>query len=494
MQTVVARSSELQASDTARIWLGPLLVGFGVYLLVCIFAQSILNDGDTLTHIVIGRSILEHVAIPFRDPLSFTAHGQTWVPHEWLAEIVFAAVYVRLGWGGVVATTALATASAFTLLTCALVTRFGARRSAIAAAVALLLCEGHLLARPHVLAWPLLIIWMTGIIRARDADRVPSLALLPVMVVWSNLHGGFVAGLGMAGLLAIEAVFAAPPARRLRVVRQWGTYLGLAAASALISPNGLDQYLLTFKLLGMQFASSHITEWRGADFSAFQPIFVWIALMALGGFALGIRLPLSRLAMLLLLLYLALAHIRHAELLAFIGPLLVAAPIAKQLGPTMPAGSTAGSATGTRTGPALAAVLALTIAIALGFLGTAVALDRRGLQPPEVAAPVAAVEAARVAGLTGNVLNSIRFGGYLEFVGIPVFIDGRADLFGDAFIKRYYMATSALGDGLPGLLNDYNISWTIFEPLSPAVTQFAHLPDWERIYADQYAVLFRRKS
>ena len=70
----------------------------------------------------------------------------------------------------------------------------------------------HLLARPHILAWPFLIVWMAAVIRARDAGRVPSFALIPLMIVWSNLHAGFIAGLGMAGLLAVEAVFeAAPP-------------------------------------------------------------------------------------------------------------------------------------------------------------------------------------------------------------------------------------------------------------------------------------------
>ena len=61
---------------------------------------------------LIGRSILEHGAIPFRDTLTFTAKGQTSVPHEWLAEIVFAAAYDTLGWGAVVATMALAAAGA----------------------------------------------------------------------------------------------------------------------------------------------------------------------------------------------------------------------------------------------------------------------------------------------------------------------------------------------------------------------------------------------
>ena len=492
MQSAVAAPSGFRASDAARVWLVPLLVGLGVYLLICVAAQTALGDGDTLTHIVVGRWILEHGAIPFRDTLTFTAHGQSWVPHEWLAEIVFAAAYDTLGWGGVVATMALAAAAAFTLLTCALATHLGPRRAAIAAVLALLLCIPHLLARPHILAWPFLIVWMAAVIRARDAGRVPSFALIPLIIVWSNLHAGFIAGLGIAGLLAVEAVFEAPPAERLRVTRQWGTFLGLAAASALISPNGLGQYLMTFKMLGMQSALAYIPEWRGIDFTTFQPIFVWIVVATLGGYALGIRLPLSRLAMVLILLYLALTHVRHEELLGFIAPLLVAVPLAKQLGPAMRRELAAAYPSGMRAWPGPRSVLALTTAIAVGFGATVVALDRRGLQPPEAAAPVAAVNAALAAGLADNVLNSIRFAGYLELVGTAVFVDGRADLFGDTFLTRYRMAALAFGDGLPSLLNDYSISWAIFEPLHPAVTQLVHLPDWERVYADQYAVVFRR--
>src|SRR3954467_15154685 len=130
MQSAVAISSGFRASDAARArgWLISLLVGLGVYLKICVDARAVLGDGDTLTHIVVGQWILEHWAIPFQDPFTFTAKGQTWVPHEWLAEIVFAAAYDTLGWGAVVATTALAAAVAFTLLTRALATNLGPRR------------------------------------------------------------------------------------------------------------------------------------------------------------------------------------------------------------------------------------------------------------------------------------------------------------------------------------------------------------------------------
>jgi hypothetical protein len=471
----------------------PLLVGLAAYAVAIGAAVNLLNDGDTLSHIVTGRWIIEHRAIPYQDPFSYTFQGGTWVPHEWLAEMVFAAVYDWLGWGGVIAATGLAIAAAFALLTRALQSSLGPRRAAIGAALAFLLTEPHLLARPHVLALPLLVIWMAGVIRARDGGRVPSFVLLPVMILWCNLHGGFVVGLLFAGLLAAEAVLEAPAASRWRAVRGWGVFLSLAALAALVSPNGIDLFTLPLHMLGMTFATSALTEWHSADFQNFQPLEIWIVLALLGGLSLGLRLPWTRTAMLLLLLHLALTHVRNAELLGIIGPLLIAAALAAQLRSPARTGhgsAASGAPRGLSAAPLAAAV---TIVIALGVLSTALALDRRGIRPRGAVAPVAAVDAARAAGLDGHVLNSIRFGGYLMFVGIPTFIDGRADLFGDEFLARDATAAAGIGGGLPDLLEQYAISWTLLEPSSPAVSLLDHLPDWERVYADADAVIHRRK-
>ena len=66
----------------------PLLIGLGVYAVAIGAAREVLNDGGTLSHIVIGRWIIEHRAIPFADPFSRTFRGQSWVPHGWLAELI----------------------------------------------------------------------------------------------------------------------------------------------------------------------------------------------------------------------------------------------------------------------------------------------------------------------------------------------------------------------------------------------------------------------
>jgi hypothetical protein len=470
------------------------LVALCVYCVAVAGAQALLNDGDTLSHIAIGRWIIAHRALPFHDPFTATVRGRVWVPHEWLAEVFLAAVYDLFGWGGVVAATGLAAAGAFALLTRALAQSLGPLRAAIGAIAAFALSEAHFLARPHVLAWPLLVLWMAKVIGAGDRGRVPSLALLPIMVLWCNLHGGFVIGLVFAGLIASEATFRARASDRPATMRRWGAFLAAAMLAALVSPNGTAALLLPVKMLKMQFALHSISEWRSADFAGFEPLEAWIGLLILGGFTLGIRLPLSRVLMVLLLLWMALGHVRNEELLGIVAPLLVAAPLAKALDPSP---EVAGARLPLpRRRPVIARVAAasggLAVALCFGFLAGAWALDRRGLAPKGDVAPAAALAAARRAGLDGPVFNSIRFAGYLLFEGIPTFVDGRADLFGDAFLKRYAAASGAIDDVLPDLLERNAIGWTLLEPASPAVGLLDHLPGWQRAYTDGYAVIHRR--
>jgi hypothetical protein len=486
-------------TDPLRGWLVPLLVGLGAYGVAIAGAHALLNDGDTLSHISIGRWIVAHHALPFRDPFSFTAHGEAWVPHEWLAEVVFALVYNRLGWGGIVTLTGLAGAAAFGILVHALTRTLEWRHAMLAALAGFSLVEAHYLARPHVLAWPCLVVWAAGIVGARDRGRPPSWALLPVMTLWCNLHGGFVVGLLFATLLAAEAVWQAPPAARFCAFQGWGVFLAFAGLAALVSPNGVNGLLLPFKMLRMNFALSSISEWRAANFARFDPIEVWIGLLILGGCTLGLRLPVSRVLMLLLLLWMALDHVRNEELLGVIAPLLVAAPLALQLKPlallrqTPVPGTASRQFRQPRAMRAVGAIAGVTVLMGITVFATVRLLNQSGLAPRAEVAPVEALAAARRAGLDGHVFNSVRFGGYLMFEGIPTFVDGRADLFGDAFLKRYVMAMNTLGGLLPDLLDRYAIRWTLLEPQSPAAGLLDHLPGWERLYADAQAAVYRRK-
>ena len=55
--------------------------------------NSLFADGDTSWHIAAGRWILQHGAVPTRDPFSYSMPGTPWHAHEWLAEVPMALLF-----------------------------------------------------------------------------------------------------------------------------------------------------------------------------------------------------------------------------------------------------------------------------------------------------------------------------------------------------------------------------------------------------------------
>ena len=87
------------------------------------------------------------------------------------------------------------------------------------------------------------------------------------------------------------------------------------------------------------------------------------------------------------------------------------------------------------------------------------------------------------------VLNEYGFGGYLIFEGVRPFIDGRTDMYGDAFMARYARIVSPDPAALDAAIRQYHIAWTILPPDNPVVAELDHKPGWRRLYADRYAVV-----
>jgi hypothetical protein len=330
------------------------------------------------------------------------------------------------------------------------------------------------------------------LVRARSEDRAPPLWLALVIALWANLHGGYLFGLGLAGLLTAEAVLLAPDRRsRRRAVRSWGLFVALAIGAAFVTPYGAEGLLLPLRLTRMSFAMGQLVEWRSPDFQSFEPLELWLAFVLFAGFALGWRLPPTRLLLLLLLLHMALQHRRHGELVGLVAPLLLAPALAPQLR-ALAAGRSAGPVDRGLAELAKPATLR-GIALAGAALAALSALVLHGAATrPDVPVPAAALGAVAAEHVTGPVLNDYGFGGFVIFSAIPPFIDGRAELYGDEFIKRYVQAMLLESNELPQLLDQYGIAWTLIAPERPAALLLDHLPGWRRFYADEVAVVHVR--
>lgn len=222
-----------------------------------------------------------------------------WLAFEWLSEIVFTIAYMAGGWMGIVVAAAVATATAFGLLTQFLLRELRPTVALFGALVALPLTAPHILARPHILALPLIVAWVAALIRSVDTRTPPPWAILPLMTLWANLHGSFTFGLAMIGAVGAEALFRATPAKRMVVIRQWALFAILAFAAACLNPYGPEMILVTFRTLALGEALSTIGEWRPQDFSHIGNFEV-IMLGAIGlALYRGVRLPLFRTFMVL---------------------------------------------------------------------------------------------------------------------------------------------------------------------------------------------------
>ena len=483
------------ATSAYRRWcLGlslPLIFGLTVYTPLLFAARGVLGDPDTYWHIAMGRWIIAHGTVPRSDVFSFSMQGAPFSPPEWLAEIGIAWLYDHFGWAALVSATALSVAAALAILLRALLHSLAPAHALIATVLATLLALPHLLARPHVVVLPILVCWAVALVDAREEKRSPRLRFVPLMTLWANLHSSYIFGLGLAALLAGEAMLAAQDRRAsLGVLRGWGFFIGLSVAAALITPFGLVGLLQPIELATMS-TLGLIQEWQSPNFQQFQPLEVWLTVLLLGALSGGWRLPIGRILMLLVLLHMALRHGRYAELLGFVAPLLLAPALGPQLA-ARPGGRQVsfldrGMAALAESADPRGFAIAGAIMVAL----SAVALRGGIARGADAITLTAALAAAAEHHIEGPVFNDYAFGGYLIFAGLKPFIDGRY-FYGDAFIKRYVEAVSLASDELPRLIAEYRITWTLLGAESPAVVLLDHLPGWRRLYADDIAVVHVR--
>jgi hypothetical protein len=457
-----------------------LWVGIGVYALLLLNGRALLNDSDTYWQIAVGQWILDHGALPRTDIYSFTKAGEPWTSSSWLAQVLYATSYRLAGWTGPVVLAAGSIAATFALFTHIIGRRIPALYAVAVAMAALVLSMEHFLARPHVLVLPIMVIWAHGLISASERGRAPSLWLLPWIMLWANLHGGFVFGLVLVGGCALDALWNADRAQHRSVVLRWALFGIAALAACCVTPYGWGSILAARKILDLGELLHLIYEWMPANFSKFGAFEMAILTLIGGALYGGVKLSPPRIALALGLLHMALAHVRNVEIFALLLPIVVLAPVASQfaLRPAWPA----------RAIPSMP----LTAAILLLGGWTWLVAANTSFTPPESQSPAAAVDALK-AHNPKRVLNDLPFGGYLIWRQIPVFVDGRAELYGEAFDMAYYRAMQLKDVGqFIEMLEKWNIDAVLLTPSTPAVSLLDNIGGWRRVYADGNAVLHVR--
>jgi hypothetical protein len=425
------------------------------------------NDGDVSWHIAAGQWILAHGRIPTLDPFSYTAAGQPWVVTEWLADAILGLAYRLGGYSVLSATVAAALVALHGLIF------FYLRRGAspIAIAAALLTMDFVLipftLARPHVLVWPLLAAWTILLVRADEEGRAPPLwgALIPLL--WTNLHGSFPVAAPIGAAIAFDAL----QKTRWSNWRQWALFALASAVGMLLNANGLRGLLRPFEMENLAILPL-VQEWQP---STIQWMPQFYAALGIGLFAMlyrGVRVPIGRLLLLLALAALAFSQVRHQSwfviVAACVVPPLMASPPARDRAPAW---------------------------LALAAIPLLIARALWPITPTENAANPRHLIAAVPASLRDRpMINGYTFGGPMILAGMRPYIDGRADMYGDAFVLDY----SRIIDGDMGRFDAavarYGIRWTML-PTGSALNQaLDRSRQWKRIYADRVGAIHVRRD
>lgn len=468
----------------------PLCVGAGSYLFFLFTGDSLLQDSDSFWQIKIGQWILDQHAVPHTDFYSFTRFGEPWISSSWLSQVVYALSFAEWGWAGPVILASLAIAATAAIFVQLLEPHLDAARSVLLAMAALLLSIHHLLARPHILALPAMVAWFGAMMAAADRRQAPSLLLLPVIALWANLHGGFVLGLALIGPVALEAVWSAEREHRIRLGLQWMVFGFCAVAASLCTPYGWNTLLGAAKILNLGELLSLISEWRPADFSSFGSFEA--ALLALIGLPFYRRLVLSppRILLLLGFVWMALTHVRSIEAFAFLVPLVLAKPLADSSKGTVRADPHRFDMPPAFSITALAAVTIVAATVA----STSIYMGHHRFVFTERQTPVAAVDLLKQRDAK-RIFNAYEFGGYLISRDVPVFVDGRAELYGEKFVLDFFKAVEAKRvDTLLTLLDQYKIDATLLVATAPAPQVLDHVQGWKRLYADDTAVIHVRTN
>lgn len=474
---------------------------FAALLAIALFVMGVREtlDPDMWWHLRTGEFILQQ-GIPRQDVFAFTV-DHPWVTHEWLSQVVMWLGFVAGDFPGLIVLFALLIALTFWLvyLSCE-------GRPYLAAFVVLLAAITSAVVwgvRPQIfnLLWTAIFVHLVERVKDGRYGRW-TLWLLPVfMVIWANLHSGYLLGVVLLGTYVVgeaaqrwwqkgdERTLDWPTIRQLFVV----TVVSFLVAA--LNPSGPELWIYPFLTLGSSAMQVYIQEWHSPNFHA---TFFWpfAAMLALG--VLGFIYSQRRVTATDVLLFLGtgaagLLSARHIPLFAIVAaPILARHGLAALRGTAVyPVLSGEKEETPTTRGMQALNWLVLLLAVFGGLIWT---VTKIGANDTAVAAafPVQAVDYLQANGLAEQPgYNSYNWGGYLIWRGIPVFVDGRADVYGDDFLF-YYLQTFDLQENWQQPLADYDVAYVLMEANAPLSHVLASRSDWREAYRDQVARIFVR--
>lgn len=468
-----------------------------IFMLLFALATRFPTDTDTWWHIRSGAHTLSDGFI-YEDPFSHTMNGEPWVNHSWGAQILLQGAWRMAGNAGLALyTSVLATAGLFFVYkTCA--------GNAYVRGFALVLCASTAAVfwspRPQMTSFffSTVVLYILDLYKRQGIDRL--WWLVPVLLVWGNMHAGFsIAFILLFGFLAGEVaanIFNSGGETVLpwREIGKVVLISVIAAAVVIVNPYGYRMLLVPFQTVGLDTLRGFIQEWQSPNFQETQTWPFVAMLVALIG-ALGVgsyRLRWGHFFLVCGTMFMSLLAGRNIAVFAVVATPVLSHHIAafmQERGWTLPVRD--------RVPVGFARLnLVLLLVIFVGvLLKVGLVFDQEQvLEAQADIFPVDAIAHIRTTQPPGTLFNSYNWGGYLMFVlpEYPVFVDGRTDLYGDAFLSDYIQTVTGR-DGWQAMLVDYNVHTVLVESGSGLARALSASMDWTLDYQDDQAVVYLRE-
>lgn len=451
------------------------------------------NDPDMWWHLKTGQLICSTHHIPQIDLYSYTTNHHSYIPHEWLSQILIYAAYAANGLSGLMFWQCFFVAAiliaGFYLCT---VYSGNYRVGFVTTLLIWLFGTVGFAVRPHLVGYLLLIFELIILHFGRTRNARLFYVLPPLFAVWVNCHGSFSFGIGVAVAYLISSLFAfekgplaalpwSSPSRRAL-----GISIVLSLFALLLNPAGLELVLYPLKTMYLPSVSvSVVTEWQPLAFDqgrSFALLALLLLVAALPGNSRA-KLYLHELFLLGMTTYLALSHAR----LLFPFGIIIAPIIARMVAEAWHDNTVEQQHT-----VANAALIAGSFVLAYAaFPG--IALIKSQVQQ---SSPIGAVEYIKSHNLTGPMMNEWADGGYLIWAlpEHPVFIDGRGDVYDWAGVTPQFARWATLAETPNLLLDKYGVQFCVLGKNSPMVAAVSLLAGWRRVYADDVSVVFQRNG
>jgi hypothetical protein len=477
-----------------KIFSFPAVIACLLAVLAVVTVRDRFNDPDMWWQLKTGEVIWTTHTIPTTDLFSYTTSHHAVIPQEWFSQVLIYGAYKLGGYTGLMLWlcffTAVLVIAAYAL--CSLYSG-NAKIGFLGAMVVWFFSTGGLVVRPLLVSYVLLVAELLLVYLGYKRDRRWFFALPLLFALWVNCHGSFFLGFVVLGVFLFCSFFGFE--RGALVSVRWDAHrrraymlaILLSAAALFLNPDGLKQVLYPLDtMLRQPLVTTQIDEWKPLLMSDPRAMgllgilaFIFVYLIVRR----SERIYLHELALLALGAWSALSHRRMSFAFG-----IFAAPILSRL-----LSDAWDKYEAERDRPAVNAVF-----IALAALAVFFAFPSRQSLVKQVddGNPVKAVDFIRTHHLSGNMLNTYIYGGYLIWAmpEHPVFIDGRSDLFEWAGIFGQYGEWAMLQSDPNSLLNKYHVDFCLLQRNVPMTHVLPLLPNWKQVYADRSSVIFLRTT